>query len=86
MSGHVWAVCQRPRATRFEQEAAEAGIAPVTLAVAWTLVHDFVGSTIIGATRVEQLDDALAASEVTLAPEVLEACDKVNQEILYPMG
>ncbi len=71
---------------RLHVVAAEAGIAPVTLAIAWTLVHDFVGSTIIGATRVEQLDDALAASGVTLAPEVLGECDKITQEILYPMG
>ena len=64
----------------------EAGIAPVTLAVAWTLAHDFVGSTIIGATRVEQLDESLAAADLQLSPEVLAALDAVSREILYPMG
>lgn len=66
--------------------AAEAGLAPVTLAVAWSLAHDFVGSTIIGATRPEQLDDILRAAEVRLSSDVLAACDKVTREILYPMG
>ena len=37
-----------------------------TLATAWTLTHDFVGSTIIGATTREQLNDTLAAADVTL--------------------
>ena len=66
--------------------AREAGLAPVTLAVAWTLAQDFVGSTIIGATRAEQLGDALAAADVQLAPEVRAACDAVGGDILYPMG
>jgi aryl-alcohol dehydrogenase-like predicted oxidoreductase len=66
--------------------AREAGLAPVTLAVAWTLTQDFVGSTIIGATRVEQLDDALRAADVPLAPDVRAACDAIGRDILYPMG
>ena len=66
--------------------AAEAGMAPVTLAVAWTLTHDFVGSTIIGATRPDQLPDALKAADVTLPADVRAACDRVTRDILYPMG
>jgi len=66
--------------------AREAGLAPVTLAVAWTLAHDFVGSTIIGATTVEQLGDSLAAADLQLSPDVLAACEAVGREILYPMG
>ena len=66
--------------------ARNAGMAPVTLAVAWTLAQAFVGSTIIGATRVEQLDDALRAADVKLAPDVRAACDAVARDIPYPMG
>jgi aryl-alcohol dehydrogenase-like predicted oxidoreductase len=66
--------------------AREAGMAPVTLAVAWSLAHDFVGATIIGATAPEQLADALAGAEVTLGEDVRNACDRVTREILYPMG
>jgi len=66
--------------------AKEAGIHPVTLATAWSKQFDFVASTIIGATTVEQLDPILEAMELTLSDEVLKACDAVHNEILYPMG
>jgi aryl-alcohol dehydrogenase-like predicted oxidoreductase len=71
---------------RLMDVAAEAGMAPVTLAVAWTLVHDFVGSTIVGATAVEQLPDLLRGGEMELPADVRKACDQVTREILYPMG
>jgi len=71
---------------RFAAIAREAGLAPVTLAVAWSLAHDFVGSTIIGATAAAQLPDALAGAEATLSADVRKACDAVSREILYPMG
>jgi len=70
----------------FARVAADAGHALATLATAWTLSHDFVGSTLIGATRVGQLDDTLAAAGVTLGEDVLVACNAVSREILYPLG
>ena len=66
--------------------AADAGLHPVTLATAWSKQFDFVASTIIGATNAEQLDASLAAIDLTLSDEILRACDKVQEEILYPMG
>jgi aryl-alcohol dehydrogenase-like predicted oxidoreductase len=71
---------------RFADIAAHAGLPPVALAVAWTLAHDFVGSTIVGATTVEQLPDLLRGAEVELPADVRTACDQVTREILYPMG
>jgi aryl-alcohol dehydrogenase-like predicted oxidoreductase len=71
---------------RLMQLAAECGLAPVTFAVAWTLSRDFVGSTLVGATRPEQLDDALRASGATLPQEALDAVDRITREIRYPMG
>jgi aryl-alcohol dehydrogenase-like predicted oxidoreductase len=56
------------------------------MAIAWSKQFDFVASTIIGATSAEQLDATLAAMELSLPDEVLQACDKVHKEILYPMG
>ena len=88
----------RAQATRFLNErtlastkeyikiAQEAGMSPVTLATAWSKQFSFVASTIIGATRVEQLDDSLKAMDLTLTKEVLNACDEVHSNILYPMG
>jgi aryl-alcohol dehydrogenase-like predicted oxidoreductase len=71
---------------RFMAIAREAGMHVATLATAWTLTHDFVGSTIIGATTVQQLADTLAAADVTLSADVIKACHQVTKEILYPMG
>jgi aryl-alcohol dehydrogenase-like predicted oxidoreductase len=71
---------------RFMEIAAQAGMSPVTLAVAWTLTRDFVGSTIVGATTAEQLPDLLKGGEVELSTDVRKACEQVTRDILYPMG
>ena len=71
---------------RFMAIAADIGMAPVTLATAWSKQHDFVASTIVGATNVNQLDDILAAADVVLDAETLKRIDAVSREILYPMG
>ena len=71
---------------RFAALARESGLAPVSFAVAWTLSRDFVGSTLIGATSPEQLDESLAGADVTLSPEALAQVDAISREIRYPMG
>ncbi len=71
---------------RFQQIAADAGMSVVTLATAWSKQHDFVASTIVGATREDQLADIFAAADLTLEPAILKAIDAVTKEILYPMG
>ena len=71
---------------RFQSVAAEAGLSVVTLATAWSKQHDFVASTIVGATRPEQMPDILAAADLTLEPGILAGIDKVSREIRYPMG
>ena len=71
---------------RLGKIATELGLSLPTLAVAWSLSHDFVGSTLIGATGVDQLEDTLSAAEVSLSPETLQACDEVTRDILYPLG
>lgn len=71
---------------RYMEIAQEAGMSPVTLATAWSMNFDFVASTIIGARTAEQLDDSLAALDVKLDDAIMEACDAVHQQYLYPMG
>jgi aryl-alcohol dehydrogenase-like predicted oxidoreductase len=71
---------------RFQAIAAEAGMSVTTLAVAWSKQHDFVASTIVGATQPEQMDDILASADVELTTETLNAIDAVTKEIMYPMG
>lgn len=71
---------------RYQTIAAELGMSVVTMAIAWSKQHDFVASTIVGATTAEQVPELLAAAEVTLSPETLARIDTVSRELLYPMG
>ncbi len=71
---------------RFQAIAADAGMSVVTLATAWSKQHDFVASTIVGATREDQLDDIFAAADLDLEPAIHKAIDAVTKDILYPMG
>lgn len=57
-----------------------------TLATAWSKQHDFVASTIVGASHEDQLDPLIAAADVTLSDEVMQAIDKVSEAYLYPMS
>ncbi|GAB5452051.1 MAG: aldo/keto reductase [Halioglobus sp.] len=71
---------------RYQEIAADIGMSVVTMAVAWSKQHDFVASTIVGATSEEQVPDLLAAADVTLDRETLQRIDAVSREIKYPMG
>ena len=71
---------------RFMAIGAKIGVAPVTLATAWSLQPDFVASTIVGASRLDQMDDILAAADLVLPREVLDEIDVVSREFMYPMG
>ncbi len=74
-------------ATRLFLEVAEKyGMDPVTLAVAYSKHFDFVASTIVGATKPEQLKPSLAAAGVELSREILKELNRILKEIPYPMG
>ncbi len=66
--------------------AAELGMSVTTLATVWSMQHDFVASTIVGATHEDQLPDIFAAADQTLSQETMKAIDAVSKEIMYPMG
>jgi voltage-dependent potassium channel beta subunit len=55
--------------------AKEAGLTPAQLALAWCLRQTMVSSVIVGASRPEQLHDTLAAGELDVPADVLEAYD-----------
>ncbi|TQS22784.1 aldo/keto reductase [Microbispora sp. KK1-11] len=48
--------------------AAERGLPPAQIALAWTLAHPTVSASIVGATRTGHVDDAVAAVDVALTP------------------
>ncbi|HYB99495.1 MAG TPA: aldo/keto reductase [Candidatus Limnocylindrales bacterium] len=70
---------------RMAAVAKEHGLAPATFAIAWTLTRDFLGSAIIGATHRNQLDETLAAADVTLSGDAIAAVDQISSDIRYPM-
>lgn len=57
-------------AEAFTQFAAEAGMAPATLAVAWVMSHPGITAPIIGARNLTQLEGSLAALNVEMTPEL----------------
>jgi len=64
--------------------AAEAGITPSQLALAWCKQVPGISSTIIGATTCEQLKENIEAFSITLSKDVLDSVHGVLRE--HPMG
>lgn len=54
------------------------GVSVARIALAWLLHQSVVTSVIIGAKRIDQLEDNIAAAEVELTSEELAALDKVS--------
>jgi aryl-alcohol dehydrogenase (NADP+) len=66
-----------------DEVAAEAGLGMVELAVAWTLAQPAVTSPIVGASRPDQLDAAVAALEVELDDALLARLDELTTDYRY---
>ncbi|HHH28447.1 MAG TPA: aldo/keto reductase [Polyangiaceae bacterium] len=60
-------------AERFTALAAERGISPVSLSIAWVAAHPAVTAPLIGARDVEQLGPCLAAADVEVDDELYQA-------------
>jgi 1-deoxyxylulose-5-phosphate synthase len=54
---------------RLNEVAGERGLAPAQVALGWLMHKPGVTAPIVGATRLEHLEDALAAAELTLTAE-----------------
>ena len=58
----------------------DAGLNMATTSVAWVLANPQITSAIIGASRPEQLDDTLAAADVTLDEGLKSRLDELSHE------
>lgn len=65
--------------------AQDIGIELVTLVVAWSKQHDFVASTIVGVSHIDQLDVSLAAADLVLDDETMARIDAIDADIPNPM-
>jgi aryl-alcohol dehydrogenase-like predicted oxidoreductase len=61
------------------QMAEAKGVTVAQIAIAWLLHQPVVTSVIVGAKRIDQLDDNIAATQVTLNEDELAALDEVSQ-------
>ena len=64
--------------------AREQGLDPAQMALAFVTSRPFVTATIIGATRMEQLETNVGSAEVTLSEEVLTAIEDLHRDHTYP--
>jgi aryl-alcohol dehydrogenase-like predicted oxidoreductase len=72
--------------SRFLAIARDLGTNPAALATAWSRSHDFVASTLVGATTVAQLDESLQAERVVISDEARARIDAVEAEIPLSFG
>jgi aryl-alcohol dehydrogenase-like predicted oxidoreductase len=70
------------RVQELKPVAEEVGLSMAALAVAWTLQNDNVATSIIGASRPEQVHDNAAAAGVQLPTEVMERIDKILDPVV----
>ena len=64
--------------------AAQAGLDPAQMALAYVCSRRFVTSTIIGATTMDQLTTNIASAEVRLSADVLQAIEAAHHIHTYP--
>jgi aryl-alcohol dehydrogenase-like predicted oxidoreductase len=64
------------RVERLRSVARRVGCSPAQLAIGWTLRHAEVSSAIVGATKVKQVDDNVAASGIVLHDAVLAEIER----------
>ncbi|MCE5230846.1 aldo/keto reductase family protein [bacterium] len=81
MMGRYYNELNLKRVQEMAAIAREIGATPSQLAIAWILSHRAVTSVILGASKIEQLKENLAAEQLTLAPEIIAKLDK-----LFPIG
>jgi aryl-alcohol dehydrogenase (NADP+) len=71
-------------AAAYNALAREHGISPVALALAFVCAKWFVGSAIIGATSLAQLEEQFRSVDTELSPELLKAIDAIAARFSHP--
>ena len=79
---------QGPRAeaaiSAYRDLAESHGLDPAQMALAYVTSRPFTTATIIGATRMAQLEANIAAAALDLAPEVLDGIEEIHKDHTYP--
>lgn len=70
---------------RLQVIAQDLGISVTALALAWSRQHDFVASTIVGASTLAQLNESLKARDLILDAETMRRINEIDEAIPCPM-
>jgi len=73
---HLYSQADFEVVDRCAEVAGERGVPPAQVALAWLLGRPGVTAPIVGATKVEHLDDALAAEQLSLSDEEVERLEE----------
>jgi aryl-alcohol dehydrogenase-like predicted oxidoreductase len=73
-----------PAVRKYVELARDHGLKPEVLAGAFVVSRPFVTSSIVGATRLEQLETQISAMDTALSPEVLEGIEAIHREHTIP--
>ncbi len=76
--GRYWSPRMIAHAEEYAALAREAGIGPVELAYAWLAGAPGVDSILLGPSSIEQLDQAIDAAAIALAPEIRARADAIH--------
>ena len=74
-----WTEENKAKAQEFVKISQELSVKPAQLAIAWCLHNNNVTSVIMGATKVSQLEENIAAVDIEIPEDVIKKLDK-----LYP--
>ena len=66
------------RLKAIESLAGEIDVPPAQYALAWTLTQPAMSSLVVGAKRIEQVQDAVASTEVELPAEHFDKLDAIS--------
>jgi len=69
----------KPIVDRANEIARERGVPPAQIAMAWLLSKSAVASPIVGATKPQHLEDAIAASSIKLSEEEITRLEELYQ-------
>jgi aryl-alcohol dehydrogenase-like predicted oxidoreductase len=81
-----WHEAQLEAVERLRRFLEPRGKSPVRVAVAWVLAQPGITAAIVGASRPEQLDDSLAAVDLTLDAEERETCNLLWYGLRRPVS
>ncbi|MFB6340601.1 NADP(H)-dependent aldo-keto reductase [Saccharicrinis sp. FJH62] len=69
---------------KYVKLAKDNGLTPAQMALAFVNSRDFVTSTIIGATSMDQLKEDIGSINITLSDDILQAIEGIQREIPNP--